>query len=137
AGYIADLVKDALARGVEITIMLDTDHVKGEDEIFNGLADAGVTCVPAPSCASDKVHYFRSSHVKVIVIDGEICMVQSGNFSKNSIPLNVGDGVANDNFRTGNRDMGVAVRSKTLAKFLVNILDSDMKLELSAAEAVA
>lgn len=136
AGYVSDLLKDALARGVKVTLMLDTDHVKGEEEIFDGLREAGVTCVPAPSCASKKVHYFRSSHEKVIVIDGEVCLVQSGNYSKNSIPLNVEDGKANGNFRTGNRDMGIAVRSKELAKFLLKILNSDMKLELNAAEAL-
>jgi phosphatidylserine/phosphatidylglycerophosphate/cardiolipin synthase-like enzyme len=132
AGYVADLLKDAMARGVKVTLMLDTDHVKGEDEIFEDLADNGVDCVPAPSCASKKVHYFRSSHEKVIVIDGEICLIQSGNYSKNSIPMNVGDGVDDSHFRTGNRDMGVAVRSKSLAAFLTKILKSDMKLELDA-----
>ena len=138
AAYIADLLKDALARSVRITLMLDTDHVKGEDEIFKELATLGVVCVSAPSCASEKqnAHYFRSSHEKVIVIDNEICMIQSGNFSKNSIPLNVGDGVSNGVFRTGNRDMGIAVRSKALAKFLVQVLKSDMQLELNAPEDV-
>jgi len=138
AGYVADLLKDALARGVRITLMVDTDHVKGEDEIFKDLATLGVVCVSAPSCASEKqsAHYFRSSHEKVIVIDDEICMIQSGNFSKNSIPLNLGDGVANGVFRTGNRDMGIAVQSKTLAKFLVQVLKSDMQLELNAPEDV-
>jgi phosphatidylserine/phosphatidylglycerophosphate/cardiolipin synthase-like enzyme len=137
ATYVADLLKDALARGVKVTLMLDTDHVKGEDELFRDLSDAGVTCVPAPSCASKKVHYFRSSHEKVIVIDGEVCLVQSGNYSKNSIPLNVKDGVAEGHFRTGNRDMGVVMRSKKLAEFLTKILDSDMQLELDATGAQA
>ena len=58
AGYVSDLLKNAMTRGVKVTLMLDTDHVKGEDEIFQGLQEAGATCVPAPSCASKKVHYF-------------------------------------------------------------------------------
>jgi phosphatidylserine/phosphatidylglycerophosphate/cardiolipin synthase-like enzyme len=136
AGYVSDLLKDAMARGVKVTLMLDTDHVKGEDELFASLADNGADCVPAPSCASKKIHYFRSSHEKVIVIDGEVCLLQSGNYSKNSIPLNVEDGVDDSHFRTGNRDMGVAVRSKELAKFLTKILKSDMKLQLDAPEGV-
>ena len=134
AGYVADLLKDAMARGVKVTLMLDTDHVKGEDEIFESLADNGADCVPAPSCASKKVHYFRSSHEKVIVIDGQVCLIQSGNYSKNSIPMNTEDGVDDNRFRTGNRDMGVAVRSRDLARFLTRILKSDMKLELNAPE---
>ena len=134
AGYVADLLKDAIVRGVKVTLMLDTDHVKGEDELFKDLSDHGATCVPAPSCASKRAHFFRSSHEKVVVIDGETCLIQSGNFSKNSIPMNVKDGVDDNSFRTGNRDMGVAVSSKELAKFLTNILNSDMKLELDAPE---
>ena len=134
AGYVADILKDAMARGIKVTLMLDTDHVKGEDELFENLADNGANCVPAPSCASKKIHYFRSSHEKVIVIDGETCLIQSGNYSKNSIPLNLEDGVDDHHFRTGNRDMGVVVRSKELAKFLTKILKSDMKLELDAPE---
>lgn len=137
AGYVSDLLKDAMARGVKVTLMLDTDHVKGEDEIFEGLQDAGATCVPAPSCASKRIHVFRSSHEKVIVIDSEVCLIQSGNYSMNSIPLNVLDGKADGHFRTGNRDMGIAVRSKDLARFLVKILNSDMKLELNSPEALA
>jgi phosphatidylserine/phosphatidylglycerophosphate/cardiolipin synthase-like enzyme len=133
ATYVATLLKDAMARGVKVTLMLDTDHVNGEDAIFRNLADLGAKCVPAPSCASEKIHVFRSSHEKVIVIDGELCLIQSGNFSNNSIPLNIADGRDDGHFRTGNRDMGVAVRSKKLAAFLTGILESDMKLELGAA----
>ena len=47
----------------------------------------------APSCASQNNNkFFRSSHEKFIVIDDEITMVQSGNYSDASIPLNVVDG---------------------------------------------
>src|SRR6266852_868495 len=139
AGYVANLLKDAMARRVKVTLMLDTDHVKGEDEIFRDLKQAGATCVSAPSCASENTsaHFFRSSHEKVIVIDGEICIVQSGNYSNNSIPLNVLDGKADTHFRTGNRDMGIALQSKAMAKFLTTILDDDMKLELHTPEALA
>jgi phosphatidylserine/phosphatidylglycerophosphate/cardiolipin synthase-like enzyme len=132
APYVATLLKDAMARGVKVTLMLDTDHVAGEDAIFQNLAQLGVDCVPAPSCASPKkIQVFRSSHEKVTVIDGEICMIQSGNFSTNSMPLNVADGRDDGHFRTGNRDMGVAVHSKPLATFLTKIIKSDIQLELS------
>jgi len=139
ANYIATILKDAMARRVKITLMLDTDHVKGEDEIFKELKQAGATCVSAPSCASanKSATVFRSSHEKFIVIDDEVCIVQSGNYSPNSIPMNVLDGKADGHFRTGNRDMGVAVRSKALAKFLTTILDDDIKLELNTPQALA
>jgi phosphatidylserine/phosphatidylglycerophosphate/cardiolipin synthase-like enzyme len=139
ASYMATILKDAMARRVKVTLMLDTDHVKGEDEIFKELKRAGATCVSAPSCASENksATIFRSSHEKLIVIDDEVCIVQSGNYSPNSIPMNVLDGKANGHFRTGNRDMGVAVRSKALAKFLTTVLDDDIKLELNTPQALA
>src|SRR5882672_8469308 len=139
ASYMATILKDAMARRVKVTLMLDTDHVKGEDEIFKELKRAGATCVSAPSCASENksATVFRSSHEKFIVIDDEVCIVQSGNYSTNSIPMNVLDGKADGHFRTGNRDMGVAVRSKALAKFLTMVLHDDIKLELNTPQALA
>jgi phosphatidylserine/phosphatidylglycerophosphate/cardiolipin synthase-like enzyme len=138
ATYMASILKDAMARRVKVTLMLDTDHVKGEDEIFNELKKAGADCVSAPSCASENksATVFRSSHEKFIIIDGETCIVQSGNYSPNSIPMNVLDGKTDGHFRTGNRDMGVAVQSKSLAAFLTKILDSDIKLELNTPHAL-
>src|SRR5262249_39617950 len=88
--------------------------------------------VPAPSCASDNVHYFASSHEKVIVIDDQWTLVQSGNYTENSIPQNETDGGDPDNFVPGNRDMGVAVQSRELAAFFTKLLRADMKLELDA-----
>jgi phosphatidylserine/phosphatidylglycerophosphate/cardiolipin synthase-like enzyme len=136
ADYMKELVLDALKRGVKVKLMLDIDS-KDEQTLFDDLNDAGVDGVPAPSCASHKVHFFSSSHEKVIVIDGEWCLVQSGNYSENSIPMNVKDGGDPDHFRTGNRDTGLAIRSKKLSKFFTGILESDMALEINSPEALA
>src|SRR5262249_36377999 len=87
ADYMTELLLDALKRSVKIKLMLDIDS-KDEQALFDELNDSGVDGVPAPSCASHRVHYFSSSHEKVIVLDGEWCLVQSGNYSENSIPLN-------------------------------------------------
>src|SRR5260370_13242836 len=51
--------------------------------------------------------------------------------------MNVLDGKADGPFRTETRYMGVAVRSKALAKFLTTILDDDIKLELNTPQALA
>jgi phosphatidylserine/phosphatidylglycerophosphate/cardiolipin synthase-like enzyme len=136
ADYMKELLLDALKRGVKIKLMLDIDS-KDEQELFDELNDSGVDGVPAPSCASHRVHFFSSSHEKVIVIDGEWCLVQSGNYSENSIPLNVEDGGDPDHFRSGNRDTGLAIRSKKLSKFFTTILESDMDLEINGPEALA
>lgn len=135
ADYIKQLVLDALKRGVKVTLMLDIDS-KDEQKLFDDLGDVGVDGVPAPSCASHRVHFFSSSHEKVIVIDGEWCIVQSGNYSENSIPMNVKDGGDPAHFRPGNRDSGLAIHSKKLSNFFTTILKSDMKLELNGPEAL-
>jgi phosphatidylserine/phosphatidylglycerophosphate/cardiolipin synthase-like enzyme len=88
--------------------------------------------VEARSCASKFVHYFPSSHEKVIVIDDQWALVQSGNYSENSIPKNEQDGGDSLHFVPGNRDMGIAIQSPRLARFFKQVLTSDMQLELSA-----
>jgi phosphatidylserine/phosphatidylglycerophosphate/cardiolipin synthase-like enzyme len=132
ADYMKDLVLTAMQRGVKVSLMLDIDSKK-EEQLFKELAKFGCKTVPAPSCASKNVNYFPSSHEKVIVIDGTWTLVQSGNYSDNSIPFNEKDGGDPAHFVKGNRDMGVAIRSKPLAEFFAKVLRSDMKLELDAA----
>src|SRR3954454_20339508 len=59
ADYMKELVLDALKRGVKVKLMLDIDS-KDEQELFDELNDSGVDGVPAPSCASHRVHFFSS-----------------------------------------------------------------------------
>lgn len=138
ADYMKQILLNAMARGVKVSLMLDIDGAK-EEKVFRELEKFGCKAVPAPSCASENVSYFASSHEKVIVVDRTWTLVQSGNYSTNSIPFNETDGGDPESFVTGNRDMGVAIRSKPLAEFFAKVLRSDMKLELDAAgtEAVA
>jgi phosphatidylserine/phosphatidylglycerophosphate/cardiolipin synthase-like enzyme len=132
AVYIKELLLRALRRGVRVSLMLDLDDRTGETRVFNELVRHGVEGVPAPSCASKHARHFSSSHEKVIVIDDNWSLVQSGNWSDASIPLNEVDGGDPADFDHGNRDMGLAVRSKPLARFLSSVLRSDMRLELDA-----
>jgi phosphatidylserine/phosphatidylglycerophosphate/cardiolipin synthase-like enzyme len=129
ADYMKDLVLHTMKRGVKVYLMLDIDS-KDEQALFDELKKFGCKAVPAPSCAAKTNRYFPSSHEKVIVIDRLWTLVQSGNYSANSIPFNVTDGGDVHHFVTGNRDMGVAIRSKSLAAFFARILRADMKLEL-------
>lgn len=91
ADHVKQLVLKAMRRGVRVELMLDIDG-KSEQTLFRDLARFGADCTPAPSCASKRAQYFRSSHEKVIVVDNQWTLVQSGNYSDNSIPLNVRDG---------------------------------------------
>ena len=133
SAYMRDILINLMARGVKVSLMLDLDSQK-EIDVFKKLGDLGAEVVPAPSCASDRVNYFSSSHEKVIVIDDEWVLVQSGNYSNNSIPLNEKDGGDPNNFVKGNRDMGIALRSASLARFFTKVLRSDMALELAGPE---
>lgn len=126
APYMEELLLAAMARKVRVTLMLDIDS-KGESDMFDRLVQMGLRGVSAPSCANPTVRLFSASHEKVIVIDGKWVLVQSGNYSANSIPMNVvdggGDGAA---FRPGNRDTGVAIESSALARFFTEVLEADM-----------
>jgi phosphatidylserine/phosphatidylglycerophosphate/cardiolipin synthase-like enzyme len=132
ADYMKDILLNALERGVAVSLMLDIDNEQ-EEQIFKELGKFGCQTVPAPSCASKHVNYFPSAHEKVIVIDRTWTLVQSGNYSKHSIPFNEKDGGNPNHFVTGNRDMGVAIRSKPLADFFSKVLRRDMQLELDAS----
>ena len=136
AEHVKELVLAALRRGVRVELMLDIDSEK-ESKLFEELAQFGARCVPAPACSSRRARYFRSAHEKVVVIDDEWTLVQSGNYSDNSIPLNVVDGGDPQAFVTGNRDTGLAVRSKPLARFFRRLLESDIALELDSPARVA
>jgi phosphatidylserine/phosphatidylglycerophosphate/cardiolipin synthase-like enzyme len=127
APYMRQLVLDAMARKVKVSIMLDVDSA-AEQRLLDDLIAMGARGVVAPSCANKDVHVFASSHEKVIVIDDAWTLVQSGNYSENSIPRNVVDGGDKKNFRTGNRDTGLAIRSAPLARLFTDILTSDMAL---------
>jgi len=130
AAYIKEALKNAMQRGVQISLMLDTN--KDDDPtIFEELTALGATCVKAPSnSAGNPIAYFGNAHEKIIVVDGEIVMIQSGNWSRNSIPLNEGDGVVVGHFVQGNRDMGIAVQNRSLARFFAELISRDIRLAL-------
>ncbi len=133
AEYMRDILRNALERGVAVTVMLDCDKRKGEPELWKTMIEDGITGVPAPSCASTQARFFASCHEKVIVIDNEWTLIQSGNYTDNSIPKNEIDGCDPGNpgdYISGNRDMGIAIRSAELATFFTGILESDIRLEL-------
>jgi hypothetical protein len=128
-----DILTSALQRGVTVSIMLDLDNRKGEPDLWEQMLDSGITGTPAPSCASKEAKYFSSCHEKVIVIDNEWTLIQSGNYTDNSIPKNEIDGcdpADPQSYVPGNRDMGIAIKSVELAGFFTGILQGDMKLQL-------
>jgi len=141
ARHMRDLLLAAVQRGVQVALMLDCNFKPGdgsdEESIFNELAQNGVRCVRAPSCQGGTRRFFRVAHEKVIVIDDEWTMVQSGNYTNASLPFNQTDGVNSNNFRTGNRDMGVAIKSTEVASFFSDLIRRDMQLELGGVEAVS
>ena len=130
ASYMHDLLIDAMQRGVVIELLLD---VSGTDEtrIFDDLVRLGCSGLRAPSCANRSARFFTVVHQKVIVIDDTWVQVQSGNYTPNSIPKNE-SATAEANFKTGNRDTGLAFRSPKLAAFFKKRLAGDRKLVIDA-----
>ena len=141
ANHMRDLLLAAVQRDVQVTLMLDCNFTPGdgsaEDSIFNELAQNGVRCVRAPSCQGGTRRFFKVAHEKVIVIDDEWTMVQSGNYTNNSLPFNQTNGVNTNNFKTGNRDMGIAIKSTAVASFFSELINRDMQLELGGVEDVS
>ena len=135
AEYMKALLLNAMARGVKVTLMLDIDS-DGERTLFDKLVEMGVEGVAAPSCANPDIQFFSSCHEKFIVIDSTWTLVQSGNYSNNSIPLNEKDGGDPSNFVKGNRDTGLAVKSTKLANFFSKVLRSDIALTLTGPQSL-
>ncbi len=128
AGYMIEHLKRAMRRGVTVSLMLDTNSAE-ERELLDELTMLGANCARAPSSSSgNPVAYFGNAHEKIIVVDSEIVMIQSGNWSENSIPFNEGDGLVVGTFEPGNRDMGLAVESRELASFFAGLVARDMRL---------
>ena len=132
AGYMKDELKRAMRRGVAVTLMLDTNQ-DDDPNLFSELRALGADCEKAPSRSSrNPIAYFGNAHEKIIVVDGEIVMIQSGNWSENSIPFNEGNGVVVGQFAEGNRDMGLAIESRELAGFFAELVERDMRLARGA-----
>lgn len=130
AEYMKAHLKKAMQRGVRLSLMLDTNSAD-EPGLFDELRALGAQCVRAPSSsAGHPAACFGNAHEKIIVIDGEIVMIQSGNWSENSIPFNPGDGEYSGQFVPGNRDMGLAVHSPSLARFFAELVARDIRLSL-------
>ena len=127
ATYVSDLLAAAVGRGVKVELMLDLDGRNGELPVYDTLAAAGVKVHPAPACGPGHNHFFPSCHEKVTVIDGEWVLVQSGNYTEHSIPPNDPDPASAAPKIKGNRDMGLAIRSKPLARLFTKILKADIK----------
>lgn len=140
AVYMKEHLKRAMRRGVSVSLMLDTNPAD-DQTLFRELTELGAHCVKAPSrSAGSRNAYFGNAHEKIIVVDGEIVMIQSGNWSENSIPFNEGDGsvIGTTPFELGNRDMGLALQSTALANLFTQVVARDMRLsEGLAPEAAA
>ena len=66
------------------------------------------------------------------VIDGEWVLVQSGNYTESSIPPNDPSPGSALPHVPGNRDMGLAIKSKTLAAFFTKVIKEDIKRAVTA-----
>ena len=119
---VKDLLLSAMKRGVRVSLLVNHGSSIDEDEdvIINELALNGADVVKAPVRGSLPLPVYRP---KFIVIDGQWTIVQSGNLTQNSVPV---EGLS------GNRGMGIAIQSNELAGFFAGLFDKDIKMARKA-----
>ncbi len=120
---VKDLLLSAMKRGVRVSLLVNPGSSIDEEEdvIINELAHNGADVVKATVRGSSPLPIYRP---KFIVIDGQWTIVQSGNLTTNSVPV---EGLS------GNRGMGIAIQSNELAGFFAGLFDKDIKMARAAA----
>jgi phosphatidylserine/phosphatidylglycerophosphate/cardiolipin synthase-like enzyme len=139
AGYMEDLLKNLTRRGVKLKLMIDYDRRAGEADLIDRISKLKRTkVVIAPSCGNTDVKLFPSCHEKVIVIDKATVLVESCNWTENSVPKNAlepnEDGSAIEDFATGNREWGVWVKSDKVATSFYDVLMQDFAKGMAYGE---
>jgi|SRR5215211_33928 len=130
ASYMEELLKDLSRRHVKVKLMIDYDRRAGEADLIERISKLkGAGVVIAPSCGNTNVKLFPSCHEKVIVIDKATVLVESCNWTENSVPKNPfepnEDGSAVEDFATGNREWGVWIKNQKIARSFHDLLMQD------------
>lgn len=116
---------DALARGVEVAVLVDGAPAGGIDEreanALSLLSSAGARTMLLSGRLDDKVvQHFSALHAKYVVADGLSAIVTSENFVEGSLS-------ADPIF--GTRGWGVRIESPALARYLARLFDDDSRAD--------
>ncbi len=112
--YLLDIIADRIAHGVEVKLLLEKYQVGSYERSYNRGALYNFTQLGIPSAANPSINLtaeglwadssFYFQHCKFAIIDDEILILSSGNWSRSSIPKPQDDGDVD-----GNRDWWVVV----------------------------
>lgn len=116
----ADLLCQAVSRGVKITVLIEGGPVGGitpeEQAVIARLHSSGVRVLAMTGAGEDHAPY-RYDHAKYLVIDGDRLFLTTENFKSHSFPPT---GLA------GNRGWGVIISSPGLASYFSKVFYSDL-----------
>lgn len=117
---LADLLCQAVSRGVKVTVLLEGGPVGGisseEQTIIATLRSAGIKVRVMAGSGEDHAPY-RYDHAKYLIIDGKDLFLTTENFKEHSFPK---AGFA------GNRGWGVLVSSPDLCSYFSKVFYSDI-----------
>lgn len=115
ANHVKDLLLGAIKRGVRVSILLNHNgHDSRQQDIINELRQKGASVLEVDTSGPGGLPVY---HMRVIVIDQMWTLVQSGDLTPNSVPIEL----------AGNRDTGIALESRELATFFTGLVEKDMK----------
>ena len=116
---IADLIRDAHTRGVDVRILLEGGPVGGvspeQTNLLSGLNRTGIPVDMMGSPGGERARY-RFLHAKYLIIDGESVIITSENFKESGIPL--------PGFE-GNRGWGVWIHDRRFADYFSMVYAED------------
>jgi len=116
--YIKELIS-AARRGVEVQIILDSTwyNIRGKDnndEMVNRLNNlSSQLSIPIEAKLIEEGHGLTKVHNKGMIVDGEKALVSSINWNSNSV--------------LQNREAGVIIENKKVARYFEKVFDSDWR----------
>ncbi len=124
---IAQEILGAIARGVEVKILVEGNPVGGmpEDEmkVLEVLSNSGADVrLEMNNESAGNFERYRYDHAKYMVVDSEALIISSENFN--------GDAMKTDG-KNGNRGWGVVIRNKSAAGYMRRLFFTDSDLNFS------
>ncbi|MCD6147631.1 MAG: lamin tail domain-containing protein [Thermoplasmata archaeon] len=122
---LCDAICRALDRNISVTLLLEGQPAGGlsmaERYVASRIdAHGGKVFYMAGDEEEGRYRRYAFDHAKYAIIDNSTAIIQSANWGKTGVP-------ASSTF--GNREWGIAVKNKSLAGFLLEVFEKDIKYE--------
>ena len=121
APYILELLKQKLAAGVKVRVMVDPNDPSDQKSLeWDHLKSLkGIDLKLSPSTGTRRV--FTVCHQKYVVVDGKTVVVESANWAVSSIPVVTKPG----EYKPGNREWLIRVNDSKLAAWFEQLFQLD------------